>query len=92
MLAVLTRSCDTSHSQPPVRATIIAVTGGVYACCIALGPSSSDQPDPKIGDKTLTEVLELRQNGSGTEFGAAQCDACHTRHTFSVEEARSPQA
>ncbi len=46
----------------------------------------------KIGDKTLTEVLELRQNGSGTEFGAAQCDACHTRHTFSVEEARSPQA
>ena len=46
----------------------------------------------KIGDKTLTEVLKLRENGSGTEFGAAQCDACHTRHTFSVEEARSPQA
>jgi hydroxylamine dehydrogenase len=46
----------------------------------------------KIGDNTLTEVLELRQNGSGTEFGAAQCDACHTRHTFSAEEARSPQA
>ena len=46
----------------------------------------------KIGDKTLTEVLELRENGSGTEFGAAQCDACHTRHTFSVEEARSLQA
>jgi len=46
----------------------------------------------KIGDKTLTEILELRQSGSGTEFGAAQCDACHTRHTFSVEEARQPQA
>ena len=46
----------------------------------------------KIGNKTLTEVVELRENGSGTEFGAAQCDACHTRHTFSAEEARQPQA
>jgi len=44
----------------------------------------------KIGDKTVTEILELRKNGS--EFGAAQCDACHTRHTFSVEEAKQPQA
>ena len=46
----------------------------------------------KIGDKTTTEVIELRMNGAGTEFGAAQCDACHTRHTFSVEEAKQPQA
>jgi len=46
----------------------------------------------KIGDKSVAEVAELRKNSSGTEFGAAQCDACHTRHTFSVEEARSPQA
>jgi hydroxylamine dehydrogenase len=46
----------------------------------------------KIGDKTLIELEELRENSSGTEFGAAQCDACHTRHTFSVEEARQPQA
>ncbi|HTS34728.1 MAG TPA: multiheme c-type cytochrome [Candidatus Solibacter sp.] len=46
----------------------------------------------KIGDKTLTELVELRQNGSGTEFGAAQCDACHTRHTFSAMEAKQPQA
>jgi hypothetical protein len=37
-------------------------------------------------------VIELRGNGSGTEFGAAQCDACHTRHTFSAQEARQPQA
>jgi hydroxylamine dehydrogenase len=44
----------------------------------------------KIGNKTPNEILELRQNGS--EFGAAQCDACHTRHTFSVEEAKQPQA
>lgn len=25
-------------------------------------------------------------------FGLASCDACHTRHTFSIAEARSPQA
>ena len=32
----------------------------------------------------------MRQQGS--EFGAAACDSCHTRHTFSAEEARQPQA
>jgi len=44
----------------------------------------------KIGLKTATEIVELRQGGA--EFGAASCDACHTRHTFSAEEARQPQA
>lgn len=44
----------------------------------------------KIGLKTAAEVAELRQQGS--EFGAAACDSCHTRHTFSAEEARQPQA
>lgn len=45
----------------------------------------------KIGLKTVMEIVELRQDG-GSEFGAASCDACHTRHTFSAEEARQPQA
>src|SRR5581483_3872578 len=44
----------------------------------------------KIGLKSPTEIVELRQHG--TEFGAAACDSCHTRHTFSVEEAKQPQA
>jgi hydroxylamine dehydrogenase len=44
----------------------------------------------KIGLKTPEEIKSLRQGGS--EFGAAACDSCHTRHTFSVEEARQPQA
>ena len=44
----------------------------------------------KIGLKTPTEIVELHQGGA--EFGAASCDACHTRHTFSAEEARQPQA
>jgi hypothetical protein len=44
----------------------------------------------KIGMKTPAEIAELRHGGA--EFGAAACDSCHTRHTFSVEEARQPQA
>jgi hypothetical protein len=44
----------------------------------------------KIGLKTEEEIKELKENGAG--FGIASCDACHTRHTFSVLEARQPQA
>jgi hydroxylamine dehydrogenase len=44
----------------------------------------------KIGLKTPAEIAELRKQGS--EFGAAACDSCHTRHTFSADEARQPQA
>ena len=44
----------------------------------------------KSGRKTPAEIADLRQHGS--EFGAAACDSCHTRHTFSAEEARQPQA
>jgi hypothetical protein len=44
----------------------------------------------KIGLKTEAEIKELKKSSGG--FGVASCDACHTRHTFSVEEARQPQA
>ena len=44
----------------------------------------------KIGLKSPAEIAELRHGGA--EFGAAGCDSCHTRHTFSVDEARQPQA
>jgi len=44
----------------------------------------------KIGLKTDVEIKELKKSGAG--FGLASCDACHTRHTFSVQEARQPQA
>jgi hydroxylamine dehydrogenase len=44
----------------------------------------------KIGIKTAAEIKDLKKNSPG--FGTASCDACHTRHTFSVEEARQPQA
>jgi hypothetical protein len=45
----------------------------------------------KIGLKTAAEIQGLAKEG-GHAFGVASCDACHTRHTFSLDEARSPQA
>jgi uncharacterized CHY-type Zn-finger protein len=44
----------------------------------------------KIGLKTEAEIKELKKSGAG--FGLASCDACHTRHIFSVQEAKQPQA
>jgi len=44
----------------------------------------------KIGLKTQEEIKTLKEKGPG--FGVASCDACHTRHVFSVQEARQPQA
>jgi hydroxylamine dehydrogenase len=44
----------------------------------------------KIGLKTEEEIAELKREGAG--FGVASCDACHTRHLFSVKEASQPQA
>ena len=44
----------------------------------------------KIGTKSGAELKELNKEGSG--FGRASCDACHTRHLFSIDEARQPEA
>ena len=44
----------------------------------------------KIGAKSEAEIRKLQTEGRG--FGLASCDACHTRHAFSVKEARQPQA
>jgi hypothetical protein len=44
----------------------------------------------KVGLKDEAEIKKLVEEGSG--FGYASCDACHTRHTFSVKEAKQPQA
>jgi len=44
----------------------------------------------KLGLKGEDEIRQLKEEGAG--FGLASCDACHTRHLFSVDEARQPQA
>lgn len=44
----------------------------------------------KIGLKSEEAITRMKANGS--TFGHAACDSCHTRHTFSVREAREPEA
>ncbi|MFH1198141.1 MAG: multiheme c-type cytochrome [bacterium] len=44
----------------------------------------------KIGDKSEAEITQLKKDGS--VFGHQACESCHTRHSFSVKEARQPQA
>lgn len=41
----------------------------------------------KIGEKSAEELAEPNHR-----YGTASCDSCHTRHTFSVSEARDPRA
>jgi hydroxylamine dehydrogenase len=43
-----------------------------------------------MGLKSAEEQKRIAGDHPG--FGNASCDACHTRHTFSVKEAREPQA
>ena len=44
----------------------------------------------KMGVKTKDELARIKNEGGA--HGNANCDACHTRHTFSKKEAQQPQA
>ncbi|MEN8180856.1 MAG: multiheme c-type cytochrome [Pseudomonadota bacterium] len=44
----------------------------------------------KIGLKTEEDIIALKE--AGQDYGVASCDNCHTRHLFSKEEAKQPQA
>ncbi|HNQ51177.1 MAG TPA: multiheme c-type cytochrome [Candidatus Omnitrophota bacterium] len=44
----------------------------------------------KIGVKPESEIRGLGRKRGG--YGMTACNACHTRHRFSVQEARQPQA
>jgi hypothetical protein len=66
--------------MPSIHAQPVYMTEGMKGCggC------------HKIGLKSEADMKEVQAHGRG--FGNASCDACHTRHTFSVKEARQPQA
>ena len=68
------------EAMPTIHFQPMAMTEGMKGCggC------------HKLGLKTPEQIASLQKEGS--RFGVASCDACHTRHTFSVAEARSPQA
>jgi len=67
-------------AMPTTHAAPVALIDGMKGCggC------------HKVGLKSEAEIKQLRAEGS--VFGNASCDACHTRHTFSLVEAREPQA
>lgn len=67
-------------AMPTTHAAPVALIDGMKGCggC------------HKLGIKSEAEMKNLKTNNPG--FGNASCDACHTRHTFSVIEARQPQA
>lgn len=44
----------------------------------------------QVGIKSDADLKAIKASGSG--YGASSCDTCHTRHLFSVKEARQPQA
>lgn len=68
------------EAMPTTHALPMALAQGMKGCggCHKIGLKSEDQ------------IAKLKEQGS--QFGHASCDACHTRHTFSVKEARQPQA
>jgi len=68
------------NAMPTTHMLPMALTEGMKGCGAC----------HKIGLKTEEEIKQLKKEGAG--FGVASCDACHTRHTFSVIEARQPQA
>ncbi len=67
-------------AMPTIHAQPVAMIEGMKGCggC------------HKIGLKSEAEIKQIKADGGG--FGLASCDACHTRHTFSVKEASEPQA
>jgi hydroxylamine dehydrogenase len=68
------------EAMPTIHWQPMALTEGMKGCGAC----------HKIGIKSAEQIAQLEKEGS--RFGVASCDGCHTRHTFSVEEARSPQA
>src|SRR5438477_1507160 len=68
------------EAMPTIHYQPMAMTEGMKGCGSC----------HKLGLKSPEQIATLAKEGS--RFGVASCDGCHTRHTFSVAEARSPQA
>jgi hypothetical protein len=93
-------TCSTCHEEQ-VDQFMAGKHSKAWAAIMAM-PTIHMQPWPliegekgcgschKIGAKTEAEIESLKHQGSN--YGHASCDACHTRHTFSVKEAKQPQA
>jgi hypothetical protein len=69
------------NAMPTIHAQPVAMTVGMKGCGAC----------HKIGVKSEADLKAISADG-GRTHGNASCDACHTRHTFSVKEAQQPQA
>ena len=67
------------EAMPTIHWQPMAMTEGMKGCGSC----------HKIGLKSPEQLAALQKQ---ERFGTASCDSCHTRHTFSVKEAQSPQA
>ena len=67
------------EAMPTIHWQPMAMTEGMKGCGSC----------HKIGLKSAEQLAALQKQ---ERFGTASCDSCHTRHTFSVKEAQSPQA
>jgi hydroxylamine dehydrogenase len=67
------------EAMPTIHWQPMAMTEGMKGCGSC----------HKIGLKSPEQLATLQKQ---ERFGTASCDSCHTRHTFSVLEAKSPQA
>jgi hypothetical protein len=67
------------EAMPTIHWQPMAMTEGMKGCGSCY----------KIGLKSPEQLATLQKE---ERFGTASCDSCHTRHTFSVKEAQSPQA
>jgi len=67
------------EAMPTIHWQPMAMTEGMKGCGSC----------HKIGLKSPEQLAALQKTA---RFGTASCDSCHTRHTFSVKEATSPQA
>jgi hypothetical protein len=68
------------NAMPTIHMQPMALTEGMKGCGSC----------HKIGLKSEEQIKQLKADGQ--QYGVASCDACHTRHLFSLEEARQPQA
>ncbi len=93
-------TCNTCHEKQ-VTEFLAGKHSKAWGTLMAM-PTIHMQPSPliegqkgcgachKVGVKGAKEVEKLKKEGY--KYGHGSCDACHTRHTFSVKEAKQPQA
>ena len=80
----------TRENRKKVDEAIHKIMATTYKDCPATWKKIKQEilADPGKAEAFIKELKKAGARG----YGLASCDACHTRHVFSVKEARQPQA